>query len=484
VVGEGGNLGLTQRGRVEYAKHGGLIYTDAIDNSAGVDCSDHEVNIKILLNAIVASDDLTLKQRDKLLESMTDEVASLVLADNYIQTQCIDLVVADGSEAFDEQVRFMLHLENQNLLDRSIEYLPDADECAERMAAELGLFRPEIAVLVSYSKMVMYQELMKADLSAEVSAESILLDYFPEALHQEYRNEISNHRLKPEIINTIVTNELVNRVGPTFVFRMQQELNVSVRDIAAAFLIVRSVFRMPALWASIESLDNDVSSDEQYRMQILVRGLVERAIHWLLRSRQPSEGISELVSHFQSGLDELIDAMPDCLANVQRETLDQRINHFKNAGAPDDIALAVARVVPLSSSLDIVEIAQSLGQPVKEIASVYFAIGHHLELTWLRDEIGGLKVNSHWHSLATAELRSDLHYQQRHLCAEVARSTDQSLPGAERVNLWATRNPQAMEKFRALVTELKATASIDFAMLSLAVNEVHKLLRSDRPLAS
>ena len=484
VVGEGGNLGFTQRGRIEYARSGGLIYTDAIDNSAGVDCSDHEVNIKILLNAIVASDDLTLKQRDNLLESMTDEVASLVLADNYIQTQCIDLAFNDGSDAFDEQVRFMLHLESQNLLDRSIEFLPDADECAERMAAELGLFRPEIAVLVSYSKMVMYQELMKADLSAEPSAESILLDYFPEELQKKYSSEIANHRLKPEIINTIVTNEVVNRLGPTFVFRMQQELNVSVRDIAAAFLIVRSTFRMPELWASIESLDNDVSSDEQYRMQILVRGLVERVTHWLLRSRQPSTSIGELVSHFQSGVDELISSMPESLAAVQRETLEQRINHFKQAGAPDDIALSVARVVPLSSSLDIVEIAMSLSQSVKEIASVYFALGQHLELTWLRDEIGGLKVSSHWHTLATAELRSDLHYQQRHLCAEVASSTDQSLPGAERVALWATRNPQAMDKFSALVTELKANTSIDFAMLSLAVNEVHKLLRSDRPLAS
>ena len=484
VVGEGGNLGFTQRGRLEFARNGGLIYTDAIDNSAGVDCSDHEVNIKILLNAIVASDDLTVKQRDILLESMTEEVASLVLADNYIQTQCIDLVFNDGNEVFDEQVRFMHQLESQNLLDRTIEFLPDVEECAERMAAELGLLRPEIAVLVSYSKMVMYQELMQADLSDEPSAESILLDYFPEALREKYSNEIRSHRLKSEIINTVVTNEFVNRLGPTFVFRMQQELNVSVRDIAAAFLIARSIFRMPELWTSIESQDNFVSSEEQYRMQILVRGLIERATHWLLRSRQPSTGIEELVLRFQSGIDELIASMPECLADVQRKTLEQRINHFKQAGAPDEIALSVARVVPLSSSLDIVEIAMSLEQPVKEIASVYFAIGQHLELTWLRDEIGGLKVSSHWHTLATAELRSDLHYQQRHLCAEIASSTEQDLPGVERVTLWADRYPQAMGKFSTLVTELKANTSLDFAMLSLAVNEVHKLLRSDRPLAS
>jgi len=187
---------------------------------------------------------------------------------------------------------------------------------------------------------------MQADLSDESSAESILLEYFPEALRKKYSNEIRGHRLKSEIINTIVTNEFVNRLGPTFVFRMQQELNVSVRDIAAAFLIARSTFRMPELWASIESLDNIVSSDEQYRMQILVRGLIERATHWLLRSRQPSTGIEELVLRFQSGIDELIASMPECLADVQRKTLEQRINHFKQAGTGQGNSIRLFRHWP------------------------------------------------------------------------------------------------------------------------------------------
>jgi len=241
VVGEGGNLGFTQLGRIEFAltdkdHAGGLIYTDAIDNSAGVDCSDHEVNIKILANAIVAAEDMTLKQRDKLLESMTDDVAMLVLHDNYLQTQCIDLCAVDGASALDEQSRFMQYLESIGRLDRAIEYLPDADEIADRLVNDKALLRPEIAVLVSYSKMVMFDELMASDFTQDPSLESVLCEYFPQALQQGHKSQILSHRLRSEIIATVVTNDVVNRLGPTFVFRMQQELNATSSDVASAFV--------------------------------------------------------------------------------------------------------------------------------------------------------------------------------------------------------------------------------------------------------
>ncbi len=484
VVGEGGNLGFTQRGRIEFAQAGGLIYTDAIDNSAGVDCSDHEVNIKILANAVVASDDMTIKQRDQLLESMTDDVAAHVLRDNYLQTQCIDLCAVDGPLAFNEQSRFMQYLENIGKLDRNIEYLPDAEEIADRMINDKALVRPEIAVLVSYSKMVMFDELLNSDFTEDASLETVLMGYFPAALKNAHSEQILNHRLRPEIIATIVTNDVVNRLGPTFVFRMQQELNATSSDVATAFVIVREIFDLPAIWTSIESLDNRIDADEQYRMQILVRGLVERATHWLIRARRTNNTIAELIEHFKPGLDELVTSMPGCLSAAENETLDQRVAHFMKAGAPEDTAIAVARVVPLSSSLDIVEVARSSEQPVADIAAMYFALGQYLELSWLRERIGTLVASSHWHKLATAELRGDLHYQQRHLCAEVASATDVDLSADERVQQWSDRNRLASDQYRALISELKATTSVDFAMLSLAINEVHKLLRSDRPLAS
>lgn len=484
VVGEGGNLGFTQLGRIEFAQTGGLIYTDAIDNSAGVDCSDHEVNIKILANAIVASDDMTLKQRDALLESMTEDVGLHVLRDNYLQTQCVDLCAVDGGLAFNEQSRFMQHLENMGRLDRAIEYLPDGDEIADRMANHLALVKPEIAVLVSYSKMVMFDELLRSNFTKDPALEAVLMDYFPAALRKGHKEQIKTHRLRPEIIATIVTNDVINRLGPTFVFRMQQELNASSADVATAFVIVKEIFTLQTLWSSIEDLDNQIASKEQYLMQILVRGLVERATHWLIRNRKTENTISDLVSRFKPGLGELIEAMPGCLSSAEQQTLDQRVKHFMDAGASEPTAVAVARVVPLSSSLDIVEIAASLNQPVANIAAVYFALGQHLELSWLRERIGTLVASSHWHKLATAELRGDLHYQQRHLCAEVANVTDGELSPEERVQQWSDRNASATTQYQTLIGELKANGSVDFAMLSLAINEVHKLLRSDRPLAS
>ncbi len=484
VFGEGGNLGCTQLGRIEFARAGGMIYTDAIDNSAGVDCSDHEVNIKILVNSVVANDDMTLKQRDTLLADMTDEVGLLVLRDNYLQTQCINQCMETGGIALEETQRFMQHLESIDRLNRSIEFLPENEEIADRLAADEGLSRPEIAVLVSYSKMVMYDDLLASNFATESALQQELMEYFPDTLAERYSNRINTHRLRSEIISTVVTNELVNRLGPTFAFRMHHELGASAADVASAFMAVRTIFDLPALWQSIESLDNKVSAAVQNQMQILVRGLVERSTHWMLRSRRGSHTIDEVISQFKPGIAELIDSLPQSLAEANRETLEQRIHFFVNAQVPEDTATAVAQVVPLSSSLDIVEIARSVDIPVSTGAKVYFELGNHLELQWLREQIGELQARSHWHTLSKSELRGDLHYQQRHLTAEVLSSANKDLSPGDMVKSWSEANQAAVSKYSDLIVEMKASNVIDFAMLSLAVNEVHKLLRSDRPLAA
>jgi len=483
VVGEGGNLGCTQLGRIEFARNGGMIYTDAIDNSAGVDCSDHEVNIKILVNSVVANDDITLKQRDKLLADMTDEVGLLVLKDNYLQTQCINQCMGNSVTALEEAQRFMQHLESLGKLNRHIEFLPDNEEIADRLAADEGLSRPEVAVLVSYSKMVMYDELLASDFAGESALQKALLDYFPTTLAEQYSDRISAHRLRPEIITTVVTNELVNRLGPTFAFRMHHELGASAADVAAAFVAVRAIFQLPSLWHSIEILDNKVDAEVQNQMHILVRGLVERSTHWMLRSRRASHSIAEVIDQFEPGITELIASMPESLAQTNRATLQQRTQHFVDAKVPEDVATTVSQVVPLSSSLDIVEIAESANTSVSTSASVYFELGHHLELQWLREQIGELLPRSHWHTLSKSELRSDLHYQQRHITAEVISSSDKTLSPTDMVKKWSESNGAAVKKYSDLIVEMKASNVVDFAMLSLAVNEVHKLLRSDRPLA-
>ena len=410
VIGEGGNLGVTQLARIDFARQGGLMYTDAIDNSAGVDCSDHEVNIKILLNSTVKAGDLTVKQRDTILSEMTDNVAQLVLQDNYLQTECINIIHAENAHALDEHARFIASMEASGKLDREIEFLPSSDDIADRLANNQGLSRPEIAVLVAYSKMDVYEQLLASELHQDRSLDAVLKAYFPDLLQQRFEQEITQHRLRAEIITTVVSNQLINRLGPTYLFRMQQELGASAPEVAHAFVAVCEIFDMHSVWAKIEALDNVVAANIQTSMQILVRGLVERAVHWLLRSRRGSESIDSLVAWFKPGITELINSMPGCLASANRKTLDERCAYFINAGAPEDTALSVAEVVPLSSALDLVEISKSQERPIANVAAVYFELGVYLNLQWLRDEISCLTVRSQWHTLAKSELRSDIHY--------------------------------------------------------------------------
>ena len=484
VVGEGGNLGSTQLGRIEFARHGGRINTDAIDNSAGVDCSDHEVNIKVLLNSVVSNGDLTGKHRNELLSDMTDEVSDLVLKDNYLQTQCISLVLSEAPDLLEEHARFINHLEEKSLLDRDIEFLPSKEEVAERLAARDGLTSPEIAVLVSYSKMTLYDELLNSNLPDEEFLFKQLRDYFPAQLGEKFLEQMSTHRLRREIVATVITNEIVNRLGPTCLHRFKEELGASAAECATAFTAVCELFKMQKLWLQIEALDNKIDASAQTAMHRLTRGLVERTMHWILRSRRESQTIDQLVSHFQSGINDLVHSMPECLASMNRTTLDERCDYFSNVGVPAATAMQVAQVVPLSSALDIVEISNSLGAPIDSVAAIYFELGVYLNIQWLRDEIAELNVRTHWHKLAKSELRSDLHYQQRYLSAEILATTQPNPDPEKRIDIWANGNKAAVRKYNELINELKASSSVDFAMLSLAVNEVHKLLSSDRPIAS
>ena len=482
VVGEGGNLGLTQLARIEFSRNGGACFTDAVDNSAGVDCSDHEVNIKILVDQMVQSGDMTSKHRNQLLADMTDEVARLVLRDNYLQTQCISISANLASRYLEEHARFMSHLESRELLDRAIEFLPDHEAIAERLADQRGLVRPELAVLVSYAKMTLFDEVVASTLPDDPYLHHRLSGYFPERIRNDYPDQIGSHRLHREIIATSLVNDVVNRLGPTFVFRITDELGVHAADVCKAYDAAVAIFEMESLWRDIEALDNRASDQIQQELLVLVRGLIERSVHWLLRTRRYSAPIEDLVSFFREPITALLDALPHSLAQINRDSLQARCNYFIENGVEPDLAERAAGVVPLSSSLDLIEIADSTGQSVGDVASVYFELGSRLDLQWLRDEIAELRVRNRWHTLAKSSLRSDLHYQQRHLTADVIASSDDISDPQQVVSDWAGAAHE-VNNYLALVTELKASSSVDFAMLSLAVNEVHKLLRSDRPLS-
>ena len=407
--------------------------------------------------------------------------------DNYLQMQCIALCHASAIESLEEHARFIDALEADDLLNREIEFLPSKEEIAERQGSNRGLVAPELAVLVSYSKMTLYDQLLASTLPDEPYLEGWLREYFPTPLGQNYPEAVNSHRLRREIIATSVTNALVNRLGPSFVFRMQQELGANHAEVASAFVVATEIFSLPALWLKIEALDNIVPNPIQTTMLQLVRGLVERTVHWLLRSRRQAQSIDTQINYFRAGAERLIASLPDSLATANQRTLQERCDYFADAGAPADTAMAVARVVPMSSALDLVDIADSLSIGEAVVAGVYFELGVFLDLQWLRDEIAQLAVRSYWHTRAKSELRSDLHYQHRYLCAEVLGGSGDASELAQTeataiVAQWAQGNRQQITQYQALINDMRAQSSVDFAMLSLAVNEVHKLLSSDRPL--
>ena len=483
VVGEGGNLGCTQLGRIEFSAKNGKIYTDAIDNSAGVDCSDHEVNIKILVDGLVTTGSLPAAKRSDLLADMTDEVSALVLRNNYMQTQCVSLALAEAPVLLEEHARFMMHMETNGKLNRAIEFLPDTDTIAERSANKQGLTAPELAVIVAYSKMDIYEQLRDSTLVEDAFFETELLQYFPDQLSKDFTEQTLQHQLRREIIATQVTNSLVNRLGPTFLFRLQDELGATTTEIAAAYVAVRELFGMRSLWESIEQLDNIVGNETQTEMLFMVRGWVERGIHWLVKNRRASNGIQPIVDYFDTGIAELQAAVPEVLAKPNEASYRSRCQHFSDAGVPDDIAASVAAVVPLSSGFDILDISRAPGSDLKLTAGVYFQLSDHLEIQWLREQISVLDVNNHWHALAKSALRSDLHYQQRHLCAEIIDTIEKQETASAMVENWATQTAGRLDVYSQRLAEIKSGGSADYAMLSLAVNEVHKLLQSDRPLA-
>ncbi len=476
VIGEGGNLGFTQRGRIEYSLRGGLMYTDAIDNSAGVDCSDHEVNIKILLNAAINNGNLPAADRDALLESMTDEVGTLVLADNYRQTGCIDTQHALGLAAMDEQAALMDSLEEHGRLDRAIEFLPDNEQLAERAVNGAAMTRPEIAVLVSYAKMSLYDEVLASELPDQPALVPYLLDYFPTPLRKRFPKDIATHRLAREIIATVVTNDTINTLGPTWVNLRQEEFGVSGAKVVEAFLTVRSLFSIDALTRSIDALDNRVEGEVQARLHFLVQGLASRATYWVLRSLRGASPSSEQIEVWARGADALMSAMPECLSAAPADTYRQRVEYFVAADVPEATAAAVAQVVPLSSALDIIEVANSRDQAVAEIATLYFELGEYLDLHWLRDAIAEIPVNNRLHARARSELRSDLHYQHRHLTADIALLENEGT-AAERIDRWQSSIHARVARYRELLVDIRAGTDASYIALSLAINELHKLMR-------
>ncbi|TMH46541.1 MAG: NAD-glutamate dehydrogenase [Betaproteobacteria bacterium] len=474
VVAEGGNLGFTQLGRVEYALAGGRINTDAIDNSAGVDCSDHEVNIKILLNGAMRSRSLTLPERDKLLADMTDEVAALVLRDNYFQTQSLSVSGALAPALLDAQERFIKSLEKAGRLNRALEYLPDDEELAERRAAKRGLSQPERAVLLAYAKIALYDELLASNVPDDPFISTALERYFPERLRSRYKAQIHAHALRREIIATHVTNSMINRVGSTFVHRMQEETGAPAPDVVRGYLIVREVFGMVDLWRAVEALDYKVADRAQTAMVIDAGRLIVRATLWFLRNRAHLADLTRSIARFRAGAERLAALLPDVLPATEKGAFGSAAARLEKEGVPHELAARCAAFEPMFYALDIVDVAHSVQRDIEPVARLHFALAGELDFPWIRARIGALPAETHWHTLAKAALRDDLASMLRALAAEALRADGAADP-ASQIAAWKARNAVLYERVRQVLGELRAAETPDLAMLSVAMRELRNL---------
>ncbi|MGL4219863.1 MAG: NAD-glutamate dehydrogenase, partial [Shewanella sp.] len=415
IVGEGGNLGCTQLGRIEYAANGGRINTDFVDNVGGVDCSDNEVNIKILLNAMVTEGELTLKQRNRLLEEMTEEVGEIVLQDCKDQTRTISVTQVRGAEQLKEQIRFIQYLEKEGKLDRALEFLPSEEELTERLANGRALTRPELSVLVAYAKMVLKEQLLTPEITEDTLLSQLLIAYFPKKLQELYSARMATHPLRGEIIATSLANELVNDMGLNFVQRMQDETGASVADAAICYTMAREVFGLAELTKSITDLNGIVPAVVQGEMLHQLRRNMRRACRWFLRHRNRSWSIEQTVAFFKPVFEQLKANVHSYLAEEEAAGIQAEINALIKENVPQDVASTVANMSTLFSTLDIAQIAQAEEKTVALVAETYFKLGARVELHWFLEQISAQPVTNHWQALARAAFREELDWQQRAL---------------------------------------------------------------------
>ncbi|MFI1165413.1 NAD-glutamate dehydrogenase [Streptomyces sp. NPDC020801] len=478
VVGEGGNLGLTQLGRIEFAHAGGKVNTDAIDNSAGVDTSDHEVNIKILLNGLVADGDMTVKQRNKLLAEMTDEVGALVLRNNYAQNTAIANALAQSKDMLHAQQRFMKHLVREGHLDRALEFLPTDRQVRERLGTGHGLTGPETAVLLAYTKITVAEELLHTSLPDDPYLRGLLHAYFPTALREQFGEQIDSHPLHREITTTVLVNDTVNTGGTTYLHRLREETGASLEEIVRAQTAARAIFRSAPVWDAVEGLDNKVESEVQTRIRLHSRRLVERGTRWLLNNRPQPLELSETVAFFSERVEQVWAQLPKLLRGADLEWYQQVYDELSAAGVPDELATRVAGFSSAFPALDIVLVADRMGKDPMDVAEVYYDLADRLSITQLMDRIIELPRNDRWQSMARAAIREDLYAAHAALTSDVLAVGNGSSTPEQRFKLWEQKNAALLSRARTTLVEIRSSDEFDLANLSVAMRTMRTLLRS------
>ena len=475
VVGEGGNLGLSQLGRIEYAQGGGRINTDFVDNSGGVDCSDHEVNIKILLDVAQRRRKLTRPARDRLLAEMTEEVAALVLRDNYLQSQAISLQQAKAADRLAEHAHLIRSLERDGVLDRALEYLPTAEEIEDRRRGGEGLTRPELSMVLAYAKIALNNQLVQSDVPEDHYLSRELDRYFPDRLTRRYSDLLREHRLKREIIATATTNSIVNRMGPNFVARTQQDTGADAATVARAYTVAREVFDVRDLWRAIEQLDNRVPATVQYAMMHDTVALLRQVSYWLIQRHRRELGIEAQVERLRPGVRELSRTVPGWLGGLERSAYDTRAADLVRCGVPPELARTVASSQALHCAPDIVELASARRLSVEAAAHAYVTVGSEFGLDWLRERIEALATEGHWHAVARGSLREGVYESHRRLAQRVLSETRERDPAAA-VAQWTRAHAAEATHARGVVNDIRSQqTAIDFASISVALQAVRRL---------
>ncbi|MET7381077.1 NAD-glutamate dehydrogenase [Streptomyces sp. NPDC005526] len=478
VVGEGGNLGLTQLGRIEFARHNGKINTDAIDNSAGVDTSDHEVNIKILLNGLVADGDMTVKQRNRLLAEMTDEVGALVLRNNYAQNTAIANALAQSKDMLHAQQRFMKHLVREGHLDRALEFLPTDRQVRERLNFGQGLSSPETAVLLAYTKITVAEELMHTSLPDDPYLRGLLHAYFPTALRERFPEGIDGHPLRREITTTVLVNDTVNTGGTTYLHRLREETGASLEEIVRAQTVARAIFRSGPVWDAVEALDNRVEAGVQTRIRLHSRRLVERGTRWLLNNRPQPLELTDTVAFFADRVEQVWSELPKLLRGADLEWYEQVYDELTAAGVPDEVATRVAGFSSAFPALDIVSVADRMGKDPMDVAEVYYDLADRLSITQLMDRIIELPRADRWQSMARAAIREDLYAAHAALTSDVLAAGNGSCTPEQRFKVWEQKNAALLSRARTTLEEIRGSDEFDLANLSVAMRTMRTLLRT------
>jgi glutamate dehydrogenase len=477
VLGEGANLGITQRGRIACGQNGVRLNTDAIDNSAGVDCSDHEVNIKILLNGLVQTDQLTMKARNTLLERMTDEVSEQVLRDNYQQTQTITFIEQRGGDVLEAQQRAMKAMERDGLLDRAIEFLPDDEVIAERASRGQGLTRPEISVLLPYSKMWLYERVVASDLPDDPVMEDDLIAYFPTPIQKKYPDAIRSHKLRREIIATFVTNSFINRVGASFLTTMMERTGMGPVDVVRAYLVTRAAYNLRSLWSDIEALDNQVPALTQISMLEDVYAMIERSVLWLLRNQTVPMNVAGILNKLSPQVQAFNGAFEKVVSPEVASYVDARASTLMEDGVPKTLARRVAMAYRQAAANDLARVAEASKKPVAQVADIYFRVGQRFGLGLLRARARDMAPGTHWQKLAVSAAVEEIFSQQTAITQRVVAATGKSkFDGAKALTTWTEKNKAGVERFDQLSDELQGAESISLAMLTVTNRQLAAMI--------